>query len=660
MLIHWHTEAPEHSLLHTFIEACLEERCRRPDASETALHSWSRPSGPISFTQYPGDTSGNAPSWQKLHAAAGPDLSVVVRPELVGGASLSLSSGDAYPTDRSAWWTWTAAAGTGVSEPWRDLPHDLVHPCLHSHSLRIPAGDPEVLGLVLDPLGLEAGEPWRDLARCLRKELPGLRVRFLFDPVGLRSRWDCLLGEAPQAEEACCPSLPRLDLADCGTVLLCGTGPEWTPLALQALGGGRHVIASRGAACAEYLEGGRGDLWGGRLDDRDDQEELLSRLRLAHQDPAERAARARRAAAWSRRWSPGREAWKLRSLVEKAAALAGPAPTTAVLHTPTPSHAPTLPRSPARWILRREVGIGDVVFTLSVAWALKQRDPRCEIALHTAARHAEWAQWFSFLEEVTSGPFEPVPGRRIGDFEQDFPQTSPLDRTLALGRVIGVQPREWVLAPSVPAALRAGMEALLGPARRKRIAFVPASRDHSDTRSLPEAVALRTASLLTELGDVVWLNQERRQGLSLPGVRDLTGCLTLPQAIAVLSLCDLCVSVDSGLLHLAVTLRKPVVGLFSHIGALQRLWLAERFVALQPSLPCAPCGEGPDAVHCRRSRWGSSGMLPCVALLQSERILEGAREALVNPGRQVWNLAPSGGRVIWDVDRLPPPWVSEF
>jgi ADP-heptose:LPS heptosyltransferase len=436
------------------------------------------------------------------------------------------------------------------------------------------------------------------------------------------------------------PQLSELPLGSGETVVFCGGGPEWAPHVLAALAAGRYVLAPQGAAYASYLEGDRGQSW----DPAAGAAGLLSVLEGTSQDPGHREAITRRAAAWARRWTVARTAAELEQF---ALALAADRPSR------------TRPQ-PEAWVLRREIGIGDVVFGLCSAQALKQRDPHCRVTYHTAPEHREWVSRFPCVDEVTSGAFQPPPGVRVVDWETNFPSTVALDRATAMGQIAGVEAC-WPRGPQLPAGWLRQVRPLLPPRRRLRIAFAPVSKGTHVSRSLPLETAVELAELLQQVGEVVWVEAELQPGKLPGGVTDLSGRLTLPEVVGVLAQCDVCVSVDSGLLFLAAALGTPVVGLFTHIGALQRLWLAPQFVALQPSLPCAPCGEGLDAFACLRGRgFREQTPLPCVRTPWKKHLAEAVQRAITPDPlahRVVWNLAPGGERLAWDVDTLPAPWL---
>ncbi|MDI6826997.1 MAG: glycosyltransferase family 9 protein, partial [Armatimonadota bacterium] len=69
---------------------------------------------------------------------------------------------------------------------------------------------------------------------------------------------------------------------------------------------------------------------------------------------------------------------------------------------------------------------------------------------------------------------------------------------------------------------------------------------------------------------------------------NLAGKTTLGQAAAILDIIDLVVGLDSGLLHIALALGKPSVGIFGPT-RWQYLTTFPNFIPLAAELPCAPC-----------------------------------------------------------------------
>lgn len=72
-------------------------------------------------------------------------------------------------------------------------------------------------------------------------------------------------------------------------------------------------------------------------------------------------------------------------------------------------------------------------------------------------------------------------------------------------------------------------------------------------------------------------------------VRDLTGGTSLAQAMALIRACDLFVTNDSGLMHVAAALKTPLVAIFGSTNAVATGPFSERAKVVQKDLPCRPC-----------------------------------------------------------------------
>lgn len=78
---------------------------------------------------------------------------------------------------------------------------------------------------------------------------------------------------------------------------------------------------------------------------------------------------------------------------------------------------------------------------------------------------------------------------------------------------------------------------------------------------------------------------------AVPGVCNLVGQTTLPQAVDLLSLVDAVVCNDSGLMHIACALQRKVVALFGSSSPEHTPPMSEAASALTQPLDCAPCFE---------------------------------------------------------------------
>ena len=322
---------------------------------------------------------------------------------------------------------------------------------------------------------------------------------------------------------------------------------------------------------------------------------------------------------------------------------------------------------PKTVLVRRDRGIGDVLFALSAAHQLKCEQPRTRLEFVTLARHAPWVAWFGFVDKVhvsaPSGAYD-----RTLDYEQTLDYNFSGDRCQWMGKQAGVEVSALVPPPEVPAKLVAKATKLMAWRQRKShsprrvLALAPCGSRSTLVRSLSlEQVRLAVASVPPE-DAVVLLCEEAIGGVTAPNLVNLSGQLSPEEAIAVVSLCDGLVGVDSGLVHWAGVFRKPVVALFTHIGALQRMHVHSNFIAIQPSLPCAPCGDvwpqGPRGPQppCRPDyRWTPyEPRVACVAVHDGRLAVSKLYELLDgSPRREVLNVDRYGNSTRWELPAVP-------
>jgi heptosyltransferase-2 len=78
---------------------------------------------------------------------------------------------------------------------------------------------------------------------------------------------------------------------------------------------------------------------------------------------------------------------------------------------------------------------------------------------------------------------------------------------------------------------------------------------------------------------------------SAPGVRNLAGVTALDEAIALIARADAMVSNDSGLLHIASALNRPVVAIYGPTDPNHAPPFSDIAKSLYLGLDCAPCKE---------------------------------------------------------------------
>ncbi len=111
---------------------------------------------------------------------------------------------------------------------------------------------------------------------------------------------------------------------------------------------------------------------------------------------------------------------------------------------------------------------------------------------------------------------------------------------------------------------------------------------------------------------------ERIKGIMNSKAVDLSGKTTLKEAIALISRCDLFVTNDSGLMHVAAALNAPQIAIFGSTDHVATGPRNERARIVRSDLPCAPCLE-------RQCRLGHR---KCMEKISVENVLQIARRIL--------------------------------
>ncbi|MBN2374305.1 glycosyltransferase family 9 protein [bacterium] len=113
----------------------------------------------------------------------------------------------------------------------------------------------------------------------------------------------------------------------------------------------------------------------------------------------------------------------------------------------------------------------------------------------------------------------------------------------------------------------------------------------------PVSSFLRLNSLLTSSGFITILTggsedrilAERFFGFEQPRSLDCVGYLSIRQTAAIISICDVFVSGDTGPLHLAVSVGTRVIGLFGPADPRRTGPIGKDHIVFQSNLPCVPC-----------------------------------------------------------------------
>jgi heptosyltransferase-2 len=172
-----------------------------------------------------------------------------------------------------------------------------------------------------------------------------------------------------------------------------------------------------------------------------------------------------------------------------------------------------------------------------------------------------------------------------------------VDRFVALavpeGRLVPTPPAP-VLVPNAANANEA-MRAL-ALATRRPIAILCPGAEFGPAKRWPTEHFISLAQRLLNDGHAVWLLGSQNDqpaaapiASAIPGVRDLTGRTDLGTAIDLLSLATVVVSNDSGLMHAAAAVSRPLVALFGSSSPIHTPPLSPVAHVEKIDIVCSPC-----------------------------------------------------------------------
>jgi heptosyltransferase-2 len=174
-------------------------------------------------------------------------------------------------------------------------------------------------------------------------------------------------------------------------------------------------------------------------------------------------------------------------------------------------------------------------------------------------------------------------------------------------------------------SVRATLAALGLDAARAPVAFCPGA-EYGPAKRWPAVHFAELARRLAQTDFSVWIVGSAKDApigaeiekLSGGAARNLCGKTDLAQAIDLLSCARLVVSNDSGLMHVAAALDRPLVALYGSSSTAYTPPLSQRARLLSLGLECSPCFK----------RECPLGHLKCLNDLSPSMVLEAAKEAL--------------------------------
>lgn len=203
-----------------------------------------------------------------------------------------------------------------------------------------------------------------------------------------------------------------------------------------------------------------------------------------------------------------------------------------------------------------------------------------------------------------------------------------VDHYQSVGNLLGFEPAPTDFSFRIPQAAHERVAALLRQhgISDARLAVI-APRGNWQTKRWPDEKSAAVARHFMARGYaavLVGVPRERTVGQAIarlaPGAIDLSGETSLSELAALVGRAAICIAHDSGPMHLAVALGRPVVALF---GPSDEVWAGpyqRDNAAVRTALPCAPC-------YLRRlksCRYGHA----CMEEMSADAVVERAESAL--------------------------------
>jgi heptosyltransferase-1 len=173
----------------------------------------------------------------------------------------------------------------------------------------------------------------------------------------------------------------------------------------------------------------------------------------------------------------------------------------------------------------------------------------------------------------------------------------PVERYLSVGPLLGLDDDAPDFSFPIPHEASIRIDALLdyyGIAKTKLIAIAPGT--NWETKAWrTDAFAEVARNFMQKSCAVIFIGSDRERAVCeevarlAPGAVNLAGETTLSELAALIRCASICVTNDSGPLHLAVALDRPVVSIF---GPTDPVWAGpyrRDGVVLRAELPCSPC-----------------------------------------------------------------------
>jgi len=275
-------------------------------------------------------------------------------------------------------------------------------------------------------------------------------------------------------------------------------------------------------------------------------------------------------------------------------------------------------QAPFSVLFMRHVGLGDAVICASLARYVKKHWPDSWVAISVPEKWGELFEWIVDVDEVIDCIIRKIPVNKydaafrldgIFDMQRDSAITSRpalLYRYLGLENPAEAMDKPWFEVPARNKNIANNWMREQGINRTHRLVGIQID-SMAPLRSIPADIRNSIIAGLLEDPTVkviqfgLTTSAPSSRPLEFPGAYDATN-LKLPLTGALMSMCDVMVAPDSGLMHLACALGVPTVALFGTMPARLR---TEFYPTAHPIEAEDPgCGRFPCNDMANNEGWG--------------------------------------------------------
>ena len=252
--------------------------------------------------------------------------------------------------------------------------------------------------------------------------------------------------------------------------------------------------------------------------------------------------------------------------------------------------------------LARVSSIGDILLLFPLFFRIRELYPECHLMFASVKRYLEFIKYIDFIEPVEEKKLNTI----RPDFGYDFNITVEraerqgwgklYHRSEIYAKIVGVSLEEHYTY-TLPYSEIEKMKVLNLLQQKSYISGPPLIgfqlRGASPQRTIPTEKLKRVINRLTGIGAaVVLLDGDKNIGWGGPNIINMCGELNVLELVAMVDMCDLVVSTDSGVTHIAGAINKKNIAFFGGIPAENRVRYPECIVVdLAGEFGCSPCWE---------------------------------------------------------------------